>query len=114
MFYTKDGIVLYQGDMKQGDREATTAEVDTYNLLKIEDAKPKVVTMRQARAALIQGGKFTLVNEAILNSGDDLLINEWEYSMTVQRDWTSLIALTEQLNMTSSDLDDLFLVASKL
>ena len=75
---------------------------------------PILVTMRQARLALLQSGLLTTVTEAITASTDEALKIEWEYAADVRRDWTSLIALTESLDMTAADLDALFLSASKL
>ena len=83
-------------------------------LQQIEDAKPKVVTMRQARLALLQGGLLQTVTDAIANGTDEAMKVEWEYATEVKRDWDSLIALTTALGMTSQELDDLFMLASTL
>lgn len=90
--------------------EFTDAEL----LQQVEDAKPKVVTMRQARLALLQSGLLTTITDAIVNGTDEALKIEWEYVTEVRRDWTSLIALATSLNMTSTDLDNLFQLASTL
>ena len=73
-----------------------------------------VVTMRQARLALLQQGLLQTVTDAIVNGTDEAMKIEWEYATEVRRDWPSLIALTESLNMTSADLDSLFQLASTL
>ena len=83
-------------------------------LQQIEDAKPKVVTMRQARLALLQSGLLQTVQDAIANSTDEAMKIEWEYATEVKRDWSSLIALTTALGMTSQELDNLFQLASTL
>jgi hypothetical protein len=75
---------------------------------------PTLVTMRQARLALLQSGLLTTVTEAITASTDEALKIEWEYATEVRRDWTSLIALTEELGMASEQLDDLFILANTL
>jgi hypothetical protein len=80
----------------------------------LEDAKPKVVTMRQARLALLQAGLLTTVDTAIANGIDGAMKIEWEYATEVRRDWESLITMATALGMTSSQLDDLFLLASTL
>jgi hypothetical protein len=90
--------------------EFTDAEL----LQQIEDAKPKVVTMRQARLALLQSGLLAIVESAITDGTDEAMKIEWEYATEVKRDWSSLIALTETLGMTSQELDDLFQLASTL
>ena len=83
-------------------------------LQQIEDAKPKVVTMRQARLALLQSGLLQTVQDAIANSTDEAMKIEWEYATEVKRDWASLVTLTAVLGMTSLELDDLFQLASTL
>lgn len=82
--------------------------------LYIAPAIPKIVTMRQARLALLQQGLLQTVTDAIVNGTDEAMKIEWEYATEVRRDWPSLIALTESLNMTSADLDNLFQLASTL
>ena len=83
-------------------------------LQQIEDAKPKVVTMRQARLALLQSGLLQTVQDAIANSTDEAMKIEWEYATEVKRDWGSLITLVTQLGITDLQLDDLFQLASTL
>ena len=90
--------------------EFTDAEL----LQQIEDAKPKVVTMRQARLALLQSGLLQTVTDAILNGTDEAMKIEWEYATEVKRDWNSLVALTTALGITDLQLDDLFQLASTL
>lgn len=79
-----------------------------------ELAKPKVVTMRQARLALLQQGLLTAVTNAIINGTDEAMKIEWEYAIEVKRDWPSLIALATTLGLTPAQLDDLFKLASTL
>ena len=83
-------------------------------LQQIEDAKPKVVTMRQARLALLQSGLLQTVQDAIANGTDEAMKIEWEYATEVKRDWGSLITLVTQLGITDLQLDDLFQLASTL
>ena len=83
-------------------------------LQQIEDAKPKVVTMRQARLALLQSGLLQTVQDAIANSTDEAMKIEWEYATEVKRDWDSLVTLTTALGITDLQLDDLFQLASTL
>ena len=90
--------------------EFTDAEL----LQQIEDAKPKVVTMRQARLALLQSGLLQTVQDAITTGTDEAMKIEWEYATEVRRDWASLVTLTESLGMTSTELDSLFTIASTL
>ena len=92
------------------DAEFTDEEL----LQQLEDAKPKVVTMRQARLALLQSGLLTAVETAIVNGTDEAMKIEWEYATEVRRDWASLITLTTELGLTSLQLDDLFILADTL
>ena len=80
----------------------------------IEDAKPKVVTMRQARLALLQSGLLATIETAITTGTDEAMKVEWEYATEVKRDWGSLITLVTQLGITDLQLDDLFQLASTL
>ena len=90
--------------------EFTDAEL----LQQIEDAKPKVVTMRQARLALLQSGLLATIETAITSGTDEAMKIEWEYATEVKRDWGSLITLVTQLGITDLQLDDLFQLASTL
>ncbi len=90
--------------------EFTEAEI----LQQVEDAKPKVVSMRQARLALLQMSILTTIEDAITNGTDEAMKIEWEYATEVRRDWDSLISLSEGLGMTSDELDGLFELASTL
>ena len=83
-------------------------------LQQIEYAKPKVVTMRQARLALLQGGLLATIETAITTGTDEAMKIEWEYATEVRRDWGSLITLVTQLGITDLQLDDLFQLASTL
>ena len=75
---------------------------------------PKIVTMRQARLALLQEGLLATIETAIVNCTDEAMKIEWEYATEVRRDWASLVTLTESLGMTSTELDSLFTIASTL
>lgn len=80
----------------------------------IEDAKPKSITMRQARLALLEAGLLETVTEAIQSGTDEAMKIEWEYAAEIEREWQSLITLATALGLSSDDLDALFLAASEL
>lgn len=80
----------------------------------LEALKPKVVTMRQARLALLQNNLLSTVDTAIATGSDEAMKIEWEYATEVRRDWASLIAMVTALGMTEQQLDDLFVLASGL
>ena len=103
-------IKLWLAEGNTPEPEFTDAEL----LQQIEDAKPKVVTMRQARLALLQSGLLQTVQDAIANGTDEAMKIEWEYATEVKRDWGSLITLVTQLGITDLQLDDLFQLASTL
>ena len=77
-------------------------------------AVPTVVTMRQARLALLQAGLLSLVESAIASMESPAAQIEWDYSQEVNREQPLVKQLAEALNLTSDQLDNLFLEASKL
>ena len=89
----------------------------------VEDAKPPeapvpdVVTMRQARLALLGAGLLAQVNTAVANmpgaEGDAARI-EWEYAQEVRLDSPLVAALSAAFGWTSAQLDDLFTEGAKL
>jgi hypothetical protein len=93
------------------------AEFEAMQALANIPVVPRVVTMRQARLALFQAGKLATVNDAIANmagaQGEAARI-EWEFSNEVQRNQPLVLALAPLLNMTSTDLDNLFILAAGL
>ena len=80
-------------------------------------AVPEVVTMRQARIALLGAGLLAQVNTAVANmpgaEGDAARI-EWEYAQEVRRDSPLVAALSAAFGWTSAQLDDLFTEGAKL
>lgn len=78
---------------------------------------PAMVTMRQARLALLQNGMLTQVNTAVANmpgaAGDAARI-EWEFSSTVERNRPLVQSVPGALGLTESQLDDLFRLAATL
>ena len=94
-------------------REYTPVVVDGVAYA-LEITLPSVVTMRQARLALLQSGLLATVETAITTGTDEAMKIEWEYATDVRRDWASLIALTGTLGMTAEQLDELFILAGSL
>ena len=78
---------------------------------------PQSVTMRQARLALLSAGLLAAVNAAIAAmpgvAGEAARI-EWEYAQTVERDSPLVAGLTAALNLTQTQIDDLFALAATL
>lgn len=100
----------------------------TYKKYKVEslpqvelDARvvvPDRITLRQAREQLIIDGLFSSVETAIESIQDAtqkaITRNYWEYSQDFTRDNPILIALATSLGLTDTQLDTLFINASKL
>lgn len=78
---------------------------------------PTIVTMRQARLALLAAGLLTPVNAAIAAmpgvEGDAARI-EWEFAAHVERQQPLVLALASALALTEAQLDDLFVAAAAL
>ena len=112
----RPGIARYQVGAYWVDAigEPTLAEVEAY---RAAGSKPKAVTMRQARLALLQAGLLSTVNTAVANmpgaAGEAARI-EWEYSGEVQRDKALVQALAPVLGLNDAQLDALFMTAAAL
>lgn len=78
---------------------------------------PEVVTMRQARLALLSAGLLTSVNAAVSAmpgaEGEAARI-EWEFSSTVDRQRPLVQALAAALGWSEAQLDALFIAADAL
>lgn len=78
---------------------------------------PTIVTMRQARLALLSTGRLADVETAIAGMAEPdktAATIEWEYSQTVERDRPFVTTLAGLLSLTETDLDDLFTLAETL
>lgn len=78
---------------------------------------PQVVTMRQARLALMGALKLSTVNAAIAAmpgvQGDAARI-EWEFSGEVTRAQPLVLSMGQVLGLTDAQLDALFVTAASL
>jgi hypothetical protein len=74
---------------------------------------PKVVTIRQAKLALLQSNLLDDVEAAMTQAGRATQI-EWEYATEFERDWPALTAMQPLLGLTDTQIDDLFKLASGL
>lgn len=78
---------------------------------------PEVVSMRQARLALLQANLLDPVNNAIASmpgvAGEAARI-EWEYAQEVRRDSQLVVGLTGALQLSPAMLDELFILAGGL
>ena len=96
----------------------TDAEVDALLAAPLPSAPvPTVVTMRQARLALLAAGQLAAVGAAIaaLPSPDKEAAEiEWDYSSTVKRGTPLVNAIAAALGLNEPALDALFTAASLL
>jgi hypothetical protein len=86
------------------------------SLIKIKPATviaPSVVSIRQARLALLQLGLLSSVETAVANANEATKIS-WEYTTEVHREDPLVQTLSSSLNLTPQDLDSLFILASTL
>lgn len=74
---------------------------------------PQIITIRQARLALLAAGLLDDVNTAVAAASKSVQI-EWEYVTELRRDWPTLIALAGSLGLTGVQVDELFIAASKM
>lgn len=74
---------------------------------------PTTVSMRQARLALLQSNLLNSVNTAI-NQGNEADKITWEYATEVNRNSPLVQNMAIALQLSSSDLDQLFTLASSL
>lgn len=80
-------------------------------------AVPKIVTMRQARLALLGAGKLAAVNAAINalpSPTKEAALIEWEFSNEVNRKNGLVSQLAPLLGMTDADLDAMFIAGAAL
>lgn len=74
---------------------------------------PSVITMRQARLALLQAGLLNSVNTA-MEQADQAAQIEWEYATQVIRTDPLVVAMQAGLGLTDDDLDALFTLGATL
>jgi len=74
---------------------------------------PTTVTPKQARLALDDAGLLSTVETAIQNGPKAWQIT-WEYATEINRKDPMINALATLLNLTSTQIDNLFIEASKL
>ena len=76
-----------------------------------------IVTMRQARLALLQVGKYADVSTAIASMPEPqktAATIEWEYASTVERSSAFVASMATALGLTEAEMDSLFTLAASL
>jgi hypothetical protein len=78
---------------------------------------PAVVTMRQARQAMLSAGILAQVDALIAampgEEGESARI-DWNHARDVKRDWPLIGALGPQMGLTEQEIDDLFVYAATI
>lgn len=98
------------------ESEMTEEELTAITVNHIE-YKVGVVTMRQARLALLQQGLLPQVQvsiDSLPSPQKEAAQIEWDYSSEVHRDKPFVLTLGAALGLTEVQLDDLFTLASTL
>lgn len=75
---------------------------------------PEQVALWQARAALTTAGLFSQADAAIRASGNAGVIALWDYGNMISRSSPTLAALGTALNLTSAQIDALFIQAAAI
>lgn len=99
--------------VRAGIKLPTPEEIEAARIASI----PQVVTMRQARLALLAVGMLGLIDAAINAQSEPFKSQariEWDYATEIRRDWPTLVNLRAAVGLTEQQLDDLFIAASKL
>jgi len=101
-----------------GEDVPTLSEVKTaipvfLEMLNAPPPPPKVVSMRQARLALLQANLLSSVEEAVA-AGNETDKISWEYATEVKRTDALVISFSASLNLSEQQLDDLFRLAATL
>ena len=120
----RDMFVEYEEEVTDEEGVTTTSvvtvqsQIDAYEANKLATKREgMVVTMRQARLALSQAGKLTMVNDAIavMEEPDKTTVSiEWEYGSTVERVSPWIDTMATALGMTGEEMDALFELAATL
>ena len=87
---------------------------EAYIQAEFKKTVPDVITMRQARLALLGAGLLSTVDNTIASGLDEAMKIEWEYAQEVRRDWESLNTMATALGMSELELDNLFIAGNDL
>lgn len=93
---------------------AWLAEGNTPLPADIPPAEIPVITMRQARLALLDAGLLATVDGYISGQLDDAIKIYWDYSTEVHRDNPLVNQILTALGKSSADIDNLFLLGETL
>ncbi len=106
MWINSDGLI-YEGEMRVGDREATTEEIEDWERERAEIV-PTEVSGFQLRAALLDDESLSTVEAYMAETADDVTALAWNHGSTVPRRGLVVEAIELALTRTGGDIDDLF------
>lgn len=112
-------VILAESAINSDYVQSNTAEIgDTYSGGVFTRPEPVIpvpteVSPAQFRRALNQLDYRAMVEAAIAQADQDTK-DMWEYSLSLQRDNSLLNSMAEQLNITSAQLDEVFILAGSL
>ena len=84
----------------------------TWELREIPKEVPQAITPLQAKLQLHKLGLFDEVEALAANDRTSQIY--WEYASIIERDNEILLSMAEQLGLTSEQLDNMFINASKI
>jgi hypothetical protein len=121
MKYYKDNngkVFAYKDDGSQDDLVGdkillSQAEIDKHTEKTKIKQLPDFLTMRQTRLALLQNNLLSSVEQNISTMPKNVQI-EWEYATTVEKENVLVATLATSLGLTSSQVDDLFVLGATL
>ena len=115
-----DGAII-PADPANNDYSTYVAWVDAGNTPEpapaVMPGVPQIVTMRQARLALLGAGLLPVVDAAIAalpSPQKEAALIEWDYSSEVHRNRAFVLTLAAALNLSTEQLDSLFTQAAAL
>lgn len=101
----------YKSEATEEQRAAASAVLATFSFDDL--VIPESVTPLQARRALRAAGVLDAVLAAVAVADDDTK-DAWEYTTVMHRDNPVLLSVAAQLNLTSEQIDALFIAAAQL
>ena len=109
-----DSITAKDAEVTRLTAELATATAEIARLTALVPVPVQgVVSMRQARLALLQAGLLDAVNAAVQAAGPAAIV-EWDYANEVRRDSALIASLSSDLNLTDAQVDALFATAALL
>jgi hypothetical protein len=106
--YPNHGFLIRDDALALG---ITAEALDHADYLQKKLEVPELVSMKQARLALLNIEKLDDVESAIVDRSTKI---EWEYATTVERFNSTIVDIFRSIGMTEDQIDDLFIAAKDL